>query len=48
MTGITEELDKLVEELVLPPEGGRERKEITMAMAHGKEQYSSATTLAEP
>ena len=48
MTGITEELVKLVEELVLQPERGREGKEITMAMAYGKEQYSSATTLVEP
>jgi len=31
------ELEKLLEELVLLPEGGRERREITMAMAYSKE-----------
>jgi len=40
MTGILEELKKLVEEfvpVVLPPQRGKKRKEITTPMPHGKE-----------
>ena len=47
ITRILKNLIKLIKELVLPPKGGKERKEITIAMAYSKEQYSSTTILAE-